>query len=212
MNISRTFALCCVALYTVNTTLTNQPNDLHDFNQEIRQELQNAQEALPEFMNLLNDVFNAPYQSTSYSSINNNTCNNELTITPKDNTLEISVAVQNVENSEKIHAQANIAQGRLKIIIPQKNCVTKLIIQQDTIKKIVKQQSQHKHEGKNRHSYQEIINKQIEQKSLPFPVDITERTVEYKDNGTLSIILNKAKNNQPTIQKAQPRIIPVVNK
>jgi HSP20 family molecular chaperone IbpA len=77
------------------------------------------------------------------------------------------------------------------------------------VRKITKHHSEEKHDGKKIKSHVISHGKQMESRSLPFAVDITNRTVEYKDD-TLSIILSKAK-EVPT-QKAQPRKIPVVDK
>lgn len=122
--------------------------------------------------------------------------------------IEISIKVPDVENSDSIKAYAS--KGQLKIIVPQKSTITKIVIDQNSIKKISKQQMEEKHQSKTMQRFSFSASKQTEFENLPSSVDITERSVEYKENDVLLITLNKAQG--PKTAKPQPRVIPVINK
>jgi HSP20 family molecular chaperone IbpA len=156
----------------------------------------------------INDIFtNSIHDSHKIST--NHTSKKSIEIKDLGQKIEISISVPNVENSDSIKAYAS--KGRLKVIIPQKNTITKIVIDQNSIKTVAKKHMEQKHQSKTAQSFSFSSSQRIELESLPSPVDITERTVEYKENDVLLITLNKAQENN-TMPKAQPRTIPVINK
>lgn len=169
-------------------------------------------QALDEQMNILSEIFE---KDSSFGMVpNQGTSQNILDVHIGDDSIKITTYVPAVENSELIKAHFNAAQKSLKVIIPQKDRVTKIVIKsyddQTSIKQVLKQRAEEKREGKNSHSFYMNSRKQVTYKTLPFAVSLSERTVEYKDNDILVITLHKAPVS--SIKKAQPRMIPVTNK
>lgn len=175
-------------------------------------------QAFDEQIDVLNEFIDQAAQSSLDSFYNPKAIYDDLEANVTDANVEISVKVPNVEDSEAIRAHVNAARKSLKVIVPQKDRITKVTIenskenseQKVSIKKVIKQRSEQKHEGKNLQSYQMSSGKKVSYKTLPFSVDLNERTVEYKDNDLLVITLHKAQ--APVVKKAQPRLIPITHK
>lgn len=120
--------------------------------------------------------------------------------------------VPDVEDSEKIHPYRDKVQDFLKVIVPQRNAMTEIIIRADRCEVITKACNQEeKQEGKN-HFYGMSQSQRSFMKTLPFLVDTRECTIDYKDD-ILVIMLNKAPENKTaSAQKAQTRVIHFADK
>ncbi len=178
---------------------TKRKNSLNSFHQEITA-------AFDEALQMINSAFD---HSTSSMNAPISAVTKGIQIKDADSKAEISIAVSEIENADLIKAYTS--NGRLKIIVPQKSGITKIIIDKTSIKRVTKQNKKQKTNTKELKQFNSMASKHVEYQTLPFAVDLIERTVEYKDD-MLIITLNKAK--EPTAQstKAQPRIIHVTDK
>jgi HSP20 family molecular chaperone IbpA len=173
-------------------------------------------QALDEQMNILNDYIDQAAQ-TSQGAIQGLMGSGYSTFDVKDvdNRVQITLQVPGVEDSDQIKAYVNIQRKTLKVVIPQKDSITKVVIKNldghsSSIKYVSQQRSEQRQEGKNRQSFHMSSSKKVSYKTLPFAVDLNERSVEYKENDQLIITLNKLK--PAPVKKAQPKVIPVKSK
>lgn len=206
MNTTKTFVTFLMFSCTLqNFAEEKELSDIKNFRREMREEMQRASAAWDEAMHLINDFSN----SFGFNSAHNFSINNSMDFREQDDKVEILISVPEVENSEAIKAYAT--QNRLKLIVPQRSTLTKIIVDQksNTITTKIKQQQEQKQNNKKVQTFMFSSSQSVESKSLPFHIDIAERKVEYKED-MLSITLNKSKENK--IQKAQPRIITVTTK
>jgi HSP20 family molecular chaperone IbpA len=173
-------------------------------------------QVLDEQMNILNDYVDQAMQTSAgaFKSLVGSV-HSAFEVNEVGDQVHITVHVPHVEDSDQIKAQVNTKRKALKVIVPQKDSITKVIIQNhgDTssgVKYSVQQRSEQRHEGKNGHAVQMSASKRESYKTLPFAVDLNERSVEYKEHDQLVITLNKIK--PAPVKKAQPRVIPVKSK
>lgn len=161
--------------------------------------------AFDDALQMINSAFN---HSTAQITAGITSINSSITLKELDNKLEIAVAVPHIENSDSIKAYT--AHGRLKIVAPQKDSVTKITIDKTGIRKVTKQHKKEKTKSKELKRFSNASSTQVEYQTLPFAVDLLERSIEYK-NDMIIITLNKAKEPAQPAQ-AQPRIIQVTDK
>lgn len=174
-------------------------------------------QVLDEQINVLNEFFDQAAQSSlsTMQPVKSRQATN-FDVKVVDDSLEVVATVPHVENSETIKAHVNTVRNSLKVVVPQKDRVTKVVIKtiqeknSTSVKKVTQQRSEQRHAGKNLQSFQMSSNRQVSYKTVPFAVDLSERMVEYKDNDLLVITVRKVQ-MQPA-KKAQPRTIPVSNK
>lgn len=173
-------------------------------------------EALDEQMNILNEYMGQAAQSPLGSTQSlASPMRTAFDVKEIDNRVQIILQVPRVEDSDQIKAHVNTKRKALKVVIPQNDSITKVVIKNhddhsSSIKYVVQQRSQQRNEGKNRQTFQMSSSKKVSYRALPFAVDLNERSVEYKENDQLIITLNKVK--LAPVKKAQPKIITVRSK
>lgn len=173
-------------------------------------------EALDEQMNILNEFIDQASQS-SFGSMHNvmGPIRNGFDVKEVDNRVQIILQVPGVEDSDQIKAHVSSKRKALKVIIPQKDSITKVVVKNhddhsSSIKYVVQQRSEQRHEGKKQQAFQMSSSKKVSYRTLPFAIDLNDRSVEYKENDQLVITLNKIK--PVPIKKAQPKMIAVQSK
>jgi len=170
-------------------------------------------QAFDEHMSVINELFDQTAQIPLMGAYSGRGVQEAIETNLAGDKVGISVKVPLVENSEEIKAHINAARKSLKVVVPQKQQVTKVVIDtqgdQTSIKKVTKELKKQSHESKNLQSFQVSSRKQVLYKTLPFAVDLTNRSVEYKDD---QLIITVRKAQEQVVKKAQPRIIPVTNK